>query len=143
LTGKVSLQGALWWLAIAAVCFALGAIGDGLLYRRMGPATVPLTGLAMCAAIFAVAWFCVPRIAGTNRTGYWLLGALWLVLTVAFECAEAVLVEHASIDQIVAAYNPLTGNLWLLVVATAQGSPRLVAAIRHLRQEQSSQERTN
>ena len=136
-------QGALWWLAIAAVCFALGAIGDGLLYPGFGAVAVPFKGLAMCAAIFAVAWFCVPRIARTTSAGYWLVGTLWLVLTVAFECAEAILVEGASVDQMVAAYNPLTGNLWLFVVATALVSPRLAVAIRGFGEEPSNRGKTN
>ena len=47
---------------------------------------------------------------------------LWILLTVIFEFATG-LSGGNSIAELLAAYNPLTGNLWLLVLATTLFSP--------------------
>ena len=47
---------------------------------------------------------------------------IWAVLTVIFEFAIGIAEGH-SIAELLAAYNPLTGNLWLLVLATTLFSP--------------------
>ena len=47
---------------------------------------------------------------------------VWAVLTVIFEFATGITGGN-SIAELLAAYNPLTGNLWLLVMAATLFSP--------------------
>ena len=64
-----------------------------------------------------------PRlIKNSTRKGKWLTGIVWMLLTVIFEFATG-LSGGNSISELLAAYNPLTGNLWLLVLAATLFSP--------------------
>ena len=57
-----------------------------------------------------------------------LFGIGWALLTIAFEFA-AGLAGGNTVAELLAAYNPLTGNLWLLVLATTLLSPIIVKHI--------------
>ena len=52
----------------------------------------------------------------------WLIGIGWALLTIVFEFA-AGLAGGSTVSELLAAYNPLSGNLWLLVLATTLLSP--------------------
>jgi len=51
-------------------------------------------------------------------------------MTVAFEFLFGRLVAHKSLGELLLAYDPTTGNLWLLVLVTIAVSPWLAARIR-------------
>lgn len=124
-------QGLLVWLGIMVVCFGWGALDDLVLHPRIGPAAIPLTGVAMGATVFAFAWFALPRMGTAAARDYWFLGIFWLALSVAFECFDGRVVEKVSWADILAAYHPatlLTGNLWLFVVVAVVLAPRVVSA---------------
>ena len=63
----------------------------------------------------------------TSKDG-WLIGIGWALLTIAFEFATG-LAGGNTVAELLAAYNPLTGNLWLLVLATTLLSPIIVKHI--------------
>ena len=73
--------------------------------------------------IFLITWLMYPRlIKNSTRKERWLTGMVWAVLTVIFEFATGITGGN-SIAELLAAYNPLTGNLWLLVLAATLFSP--------------------
>jgi hypothetical protein len=127
MANKLLRQGTLLWFGIAFICFLVAVFDDGFLYPHIGEIAVPISGVAMCFAIFALARIVLPKLAETTTKGYWLLGFLWLAMTILFECAEGVFLEQSTWLEILSAYNPFTGNLWLLVVLTVFFSPRIVA----------------
>ena len=65
----------------------------------------------------------------TSKDG-WLIGISWALLTIVFEFA-AGLAGGNTVSELLAAYNPLTGNLWLLVLATTLLSPIIVKLIHN------------
>ena len=78
-------------------------------------------GLSVC--IFLITWLLLPRITKAVTTqDCWLIGICWSVLTIAFEFA-ARLANGNTITELLTAYNPLTGNLWVLVLVTTLLSP--------------------
>lgn len=60
-----------------------------------------------------------------------IIGICWTLLTVAFESATEI-TGGSTVTEILAAYNPTTGNLWALVLATTMLSPILLKALRRL-----------
>ena len=60
----------------------------------------------------------------------WLIGISWALLTIAFEFA-AGLAGGSTVSELLAAYNPLSGNLWLLVLVTTLLSPIIVKHIHN------------
>ena len=83
----------------------------------------------MC--IFLITWLLLPRMikAFTSKDG-WLIGISWALLTIAFEFA-AGLAGGSIVSELLAAYNLLSGNLWLLVLATTLLSPIIVKHIHN------------
>ena len=79
------------------------------------------SGMGVC--IFLITWLLLPRMTKTftSKDG-WLIGTGWVLLTIAFEFA-AGLAGGSNVSELLAAYNPLSGNLWLLVLATTLLSP--------------------
>ena len=59
---------------------------------------------------------------------YLIIGLSWTFLTIFFEFASG-LAGGITVRELVAAYNPVTGNLWLLVLATTMLSPMTVRKI--------------
>ena len=58
------------------------------------------------------------------------IGIAWLTMAVAFEFLFGRLVAHKPWGELLQAYDPSTGNLWLLVLLTIAVSPWLAARIR-------------
>ena len=87
--------------------------------------------LAAIASIFLITWLLLPRMikAFTSKDG-WLIGVGWALLTIVFEFAVG-LAGGSTVSELLAAYNPLTGNLWLLVLMTTLLSPIIVKHIHN------------
>ena len=111
------------------ICFIPSAIlNGGLREYVLAPAfgqkwALPASGIILSGLIFLITWLMYPRlIKNSTRKERWLTGMIWAVLTVIFEFAIGIAEGH-SIAELLAAYNPLTGNLWLLVLAATLFSP--------------------
>lgn len=61
-----------------------------------------------------------------------MIGFGWLIMTVLFELLFGRLVAHKSWGELFQAYNILTGNFWLLVLAVIAISPCIAARRRGL-----------
>ena len=88
----------------------------------------------------------LPRLIKDNiRTERWLMGIVWALLTAIFEFV-AGLSGGNNIKELLAAYNPLTGNLWLLVMVITLFAPVMESSMRRrrlLRRERSRQVQSN
>ena len=111
------------------ICFIPAAIlNGGLREYVLAPAfgqkwALPASGIILSGLIFLITWLMYPRlIKNSTRKERWLTGMVWAVLTVIFEFATGITGGN-SIAELLAAYNPLTGNLWLLVLAATLFSP--------------------
>ena len=102
------------------ICFIPAAILNGGLREYV---LAPAFGQKLSGLIFLITWLMYPRlIKNSTRKERWLTGMVWAVLTVIFEFATGITGGN-SIAELLAAYNPLTGNLWLLVLAATLFSP--------------------
>ena len=76
--------------------------------------------------IFLVTWLMLPRLVkDCGMKGCLAIGVCWALLTAALESAAGI-TRGSTITEILAAYNPSTGNLWVLVLATTLLSPVLL-----------------
>ena len=93
---------------------------------------LPVSGITLSVCIFLITWLLLPRIikAFTSKDG-WLIGIGWALLTIVFEFAAGQ-AGGSTVSELLAAYNPLTGNLWLLVLATTLLSPIIVKHIHKI-----------
>lgn len=115
---------ALWLLQLVAAV-ALGALRQFLLTPVLGDMPARAVGtLALCAVIWAIAARFVRRHPGATaqRLG---VGALWCVLTLAFEFLAGHYLFGASWQTLAADWNMAAGHLWPLVPATCLLAPVL------------------
>lgn len=116
------------WLCFIPVAILNGGLREHVLLHTLGERwALPASGIILIACIFLITWWLLPRVArsSTWRDG-WRTGTVWALATIAFELAGG-LASGSTPAELLAAYNPLTGNLWLLVVVTTLLSPVIMA----------------
>ncbi len=120
------------WLAIIPFAILNGGLREKVLIPLIGAEyAFPISGLILCLLIFILCYTFIPRIGkGTTKT-YWLIGLLWLLLTITFETVFG-LISGNTLPELLKAYDITTGNLWLLVVLFTGIAPWLAAKIRKL-----------
>ena len=121
------LKSLIIWFCFIPVAIINGGLREYALAKAIGAEwALPVSGIILSVCIFLITWLLLPRMikAFTSKDG-WLIGIGWALLTIAFEFA-AELAGGSTVSELLAAYNPLSGNLWLLVLATTLLSPIIV-----------------
>lgn len=123
----VVLKSLIVWLCFIPVAILNGGLREYVLVKVLGEKlALPASGIILSTCIFLIAWWLLPRVVKVRgRKDCWLIGICWVLLTVAFEFASGLAGGNTAAE-LLAAYNPLTGNLWLLVLATVLLSPLVV-----------------
>ena len=119
------------WLSFIPVAIINGGLREHVLAKVVGEEwALPVSGITLSVCIFLTTWLLLFRITkDITSKDCWLIGVCWSVLTIAFEFA-AGLVGGNTIIELLNAYNPLTGNLWLLVLLTTLLSPVIIKKYR-------------
>jgi len=104
------------WLAIIPLAFLNGGLREMVINPLIGEKYgQPISGVLLCLFVFVLCWFGISRIGrGTAKT-YWIIGLLWMLLTVLFETGFFLLAGE-TFAELVNAYDITTGNLWSLCV---------------------------
>ncbi len=113
-----SVNGTLRQLFVAPV------VGD-LRARQLGL-------LVAMGLIFVIACMCIRWIGARSRADQLKVGAVWVVLMLAFEFGLGIALGY-DIDRLTADYNPFKGGYMLLGMAFLFLAPAMAAATRRLR----------
>ena len=121
------------WICFIPVAILNGGLREYVLARLVGEETaLPVSGILLSIFIFLVTWLVLPRLAkDCGMKDCLAMGICWALLTVAFESAAGI-ADGSTVTEILAAYNPSTGNLWVLVLATTMLSPVLLKVFRRI-----------
>ena len=141
------LKSLIIWVCFIPAAILNGGLREYVLVPVIGQKwALPASGIILSGLIFLITWFMLPRLIKDNiRTERWLMGIVWALLTAIFEFV-AGLSGGNNIQELLAAYNPLTGNLWLLVLVTTFFAPVMESSMRRrrlLRRERSRQVQSN
>lgn len=118
------------WVLIIPLAILNGILREKVLSPWLGPeVALPASGVLLCMLILVVAAWILPHLVQGTAKQFWRIGLFWLVLTVVFETAFGLLAGHSA-QQLLAAYNLTTGNLWSLVILFTTVAPWLGAKIR-------------
>jgi hypothetical protein len=117
-----------WFLCLIAA-MASGGLRETVTEKHIGerPAHFIHT-LGYCVALFAGIWVFTGRMDPIGTSALLLLGAFWMLLTVAFECFFFY-VRGESLERLLAEYAIWRGRLWPLVLATLLFGPLLTASL--------------
>lgn len=120
------IRSLLVWLCFIPVAILNGGLRQYVLDRCLGEVGAnTLSGVLLSLFILLISWLLLPRIIKYNRKECYQIGIVWMLLTIGFEFTFG-LTSGISFQELLSAYNPMTGNLWLLVVVTTFGAPRLI-----------------
>lgn len=121
------------WCAIAAAETLHGIARVRLLNRRLGDRRARQVGVFTGSAIIlGIGWLTVPWIAPASNGDCLAIGALWLVLMLAFDIGLGRLAFRASWSRIAADFNPAKGSLLAFGMLFLFATPWLVATLRGL-----------
>ena len=119
------------WLALLVFAILNGALRQALLIPRIGErAAHVVSTLLLSAIILGVAWASLPWMGPTSARDAWMVGALWLGLTVAFEFLGGHYLFGDPWERLLAAYNVAQGQVWILVLLATLLAPVLAYAMR-------------
>lgn len=117
----------LWGLLVV---FAIlnAALRQGALIPALGEevgravSSITLSLVILAVAYLFLSWSDVER----TTTDLWLMGLIWVALTVLFEFGFGHFVMGNSWDALLADYNVLQGRIWVLVLITSAVAPYLM-----------------
>ena len=124
------LKSLLVWVCFIPAAILNGGLREHVLAGAVGEKwALPLSGIILSACIFLITWFLLPRtVKALSAKDSLRIGICWVFLTIVFEFASG-LAGGNTIKELLAAYNPLTGNLWLIVLVTTLLSPVIAGRV--------------
>ena len=121
------------WVLFVSAAIVNGTAREKLLTPLLGQQlSLPLSGIVLSILIFIITLLLVPVLRPSASSQYWLVGGMWVLLTLAFEFIFGHYVIGNPWGKLFEAYNAAKGNLWILVLITTAISPCLAARLRGL-----------
>lgn len=114
------------WICFIPVAIINGGFRDYLLDKYL-PENISLaiSGIILSGLIFVITMLLLPRIKRLSEKDCVKIGIQWMLLTVVFEFYFG-LSSSSTWSELIEAYNPLKGNLWILVLLSTFLSPMWV-----------------
>ena len=114
------------WCSFIPLAILNGGLREYVWHRFLSESVaLALSGVLLAGLIYVVTFLLLPRIKDLTKKDCILVGGLWMCLTVCFEFGLG-LSSGSSWKELCQAYNPMTGNLWVLVLLSTFYSPMLV-----------------
>ena len=127
------IRALLAWLVFLALAVVNGAAREAWLIPRIGgSAGHAVSSLSLSALIFLLSWLTIGWINPATAREAFLIGLVWLALTLAFEFLAGHYVFRTPWKELLADYDVLSGRIWVLVLVTTTLAPLLTASMRHV-----------
>ena len=125
------LKSLITWLCFIPIAILNGGLRGYVLAKAVGENwALPVSGITLSVCVFLITWLTLPHTTkDCTSKDCWLIGICWCALTMAFEFVAGLTDGH-TMRELLCAYNPLTGNLWLLVLVTTLLSPVITRKYR-------------
>jgi hypothetical protein len=119
------------WCVLLTLASVNGFAREALLIPRFGVVIGrAISTIALSALIMIVSWATIQWIAPRSPQDAWLIGLIWVALTLAFEFLGGHYLFHNPWSRLLEDYNVLRGRIWVLVLMTTFVAPRVSAALR-------------
>lgn len=121
------------WLSFVVLAVLNGALREKVLVPQLGDSTGHVwSTIILCVLILGVTWVALPWLRPASLGDAWLIGALWLTLTLAFEFLAGHYLFHTPWEKLLAAYNVARGEIWILVLLVTFLAPALAFRLSRL-----------
>jgi hypothetical protein len=119
------------WVFLVLLAILNGTVREKVLVPLLGTQwALPLSGISLSVLILVTTLLLLPFLGVLSSSQYWLVGGMWLLLTVLFEFLFGHYVMGDPWTKLLEAYNILKGNLWVLVLLVTAAAPYLAARLR-------------
>lgn len=120
------------WLCIIPVAILNGGFREYFLENYLSEkASLSVSGIILSVLIFFITSVLLMRIKEISYRDSIITGLFWTVLTIGFEFSFG-LSSGSTWSELIEAYNPLSGNLWILVILSTLLSPILTYRLKWL-----------
>ena len=125
-------RAALVWFVIMLAAIVNGGLRDTIVAPRLGEvAARALSCVTLAGTIVLVTWLTIRWIDPASSRDAWMVGAMWLAMTLTFEFGAGHYLFHTSWAELFADYNVLAGRLWILVLTATLTAPPIVYRAGH------------
>jgi hypothetical protein len=115
------------WLGLLAIAMVNGAIRDGLYKNHFGELVAHQISCIAGILLFGLfIWFLEKRWPLVSSHQAWIIGFMWLVMTVCFEFFFFHYARGISWNILLFDYRLFEGRLWILVLIWVTVAPRLI-----------------
>lgn len=119
------------WCVLLIIASINGFAREAMLIPRFGDVIGrAISTIALSALIMIISWTTIQWIAPRLPQQAWLIGLIWVALTLAFEFLAGHYLFHNPWSRVLEDYNVLRGRIWVLVLITTLLAPRVSAALR-------------
>src|SRR6476619_4798048 len=119
------------WLSILVLAVINGGVRQGFLIPRLGEKAGHIVStLLLCLLVLAASWFLVPWVEPSGAGDTWVIGVLWVTLTLAFEFLAGHYVFGNTWARLLADYDLRSGRIWILVLVVTLFAPMIVWGVR-------------
>jgi hypothetical protein len=120
------------WFGILLAAILNGFVRDTVLVPRFGDLLArAISCFTLAGLILLVTWISLPWIHPASSTDAWIVGGMWLAITIAFEFVGGHYLFHTPWSTLLADYNILEGRLWIVVLIATIAAPALVYRAEH------------
>lgn len=119
------LKSLLVWLCFIPAAILNGGVRQYCLHPLLHQWALSVSGVLLSGLIILLTWLLLPRVGILNQKERYAIACLWTVLTITFELIFGTSTGQ-TFHELVSAYNPMTGNLWILVVLSTALSPVII-----------------
>lgn len=120
------LRYVLLWFPLLIVAVGNGALRE-FTYSKVMPELRAHQLSTTIGSVFigGLMWFFVSTWPPASDRAAWMIGLIWLGLTVAFEFFMGIVVRKKPLAEVLADYNVLAGRVWVLLLIWITFAPRL------------------
>lgn len=120
------IKSILIWLCLIPFAILNGGFREYILHPTVpSPWDLTISGIILCCIIIFISQLFLPYLGETTRKERYTIAFTWLILTILFETTFKLSVGY-TLYALLQTYNPIHGNLWLLVVVSTVFSPLII-----------------
>ena len=118
------IRALLIWVGLLAIAILNGGFREAVLAPRLGRALGQgLSTVLLSLFILALGWIATPWIGPTSLQDAWLIGVVWVALTLAFEFLGGHFIVGKPWLTLLADYNLFAGRIWVMVLIVTLMTP--------------------
>ena len=119
------------WMIFAVVAIANGGLREAVLVRAFGDRLAHvLSTLILASCILGITAALLPWLNVQTTRQAWMMGGLWLSLTILFEFLAGHFLFRVPWSKLFADYNVGRGRIWILVLVVTLTAPLVALSLR-------------